>query len=174
MALRSEKTNNHCHPGSSGPQNQLFAYDFRLEETGKEKDLADYLVFGIEVIAPGNGQVVQVVNGAFDCEPGKFDRSIGVGNMVIIYHGSSEYSLLCHLRHNSIVVSVGDEVKQGQKLGLCGNTENTSRPHIHYNLQDSIQSYEAKALPIQFKKIIVDGEVKTNFEPVRFQKVSNP
>jgi hypothetical protein len=170
---RTSATNNHHRPADQGPQNQLYAYDFRLENTGQEKMLKDYQVFGIEVIAPGNGVVAQVVDGSFDCEPGQSDRSVGVGNMVILDHQNGEFSLLCHFKHASIVVKVGDQVKQGQKLGLCGNSGNTSQPHIHFNLQDHLISYKAKALPAQFSKIIVDGEVKENYEPVRFQQISN-
>jgi len=170
---RTPDTNNHNRPASYGPQNQLFAYDFRADNTGKEKRLEDYPVFGMEVIAPGAGVVVQVVDGSFDCEPGQFDRSVGIGNAVILEHENGEYSLICHFKHDSIEVKVGERVAQGQRLGLCGNTGNSSQPHIHFNLQDDTASYKANALPAQFKKIMVDGELKENYEPVRFQKVAN-
>lgn len=170
---RTPETNNHNRPADKGPQNQIYAHDFRLDNTGKEKNLEDYPVFGAEVITPGNGIVTQVVDGSFDCEIGYADRSIGVGNMVIIDHENGEYSLLCHFKHNSIVVKVGDRVTQGQKLGLCGNTGNTSQPHIHFNLQDDLRSYKARALPAQFEKIVVNGVIKEKYEPVRFEKVSN-
>lgn len=170
---RTAETNNHIRPADQGPQNQLFAYDFRTRTTGKEKELKDYGVFGKEVIAPGDGVVAQVVDGSFDCEVGKFDRSVGVGNMVILDHLYGECSLLCHFMYDSIVVKVGDKVRQGQKLGKCGNTGNTSQPHIHYNLQDGIMSYDAKALPAQFEEILVNGKKRKSYEPVRFEIVSN-
>jgi len=170
---RTPETNNHIKSLDKGPQNQIYAYDFRMDNTGKEKSLSDYGVYGIEVIAPGNGIIAQVVDGSFDCEPGDSDRSVGVGNMVIIDHKNGEYSLLCHFQHNSIIVRVGDKVKQGQKLGLCGNTGNTSQPHIHYNLQDNLRGYKAKALPAQFTQIKVNGVIQTKYEPTRFEIVSN-
>lgn len=170
---RTSETNNHYRPVNQGPQNQLFAYDFRADNKGTEKKLTDYPVYGMEVIAPGKGVVAQVIDGSFDCEPGQFDRSVGVGNAVILDHENGEYSLLCHFKQDSIVVKLGDRVSQGQMLGLCGNTGNSSQPHIHFNLQDDIASYSAKALPAQFKKIMVDGELKENYEPVRFQIVAN-
>ena len=70
-------------------------------------------------------------------------------------------------------VKVGDTVKQGDLLGLCGNTGNASQPHIHSNLHDDLRGYKANALPAQFSKIVVDGEVKEEYEPSRFQQVSN-
>lgn len=170
---RLPEINNHNRPADKGPQNQIYAYDFRLDNTGNEKKLEDYKVFSTEVITPGDGVIAQVVDGSFDCEPGEADRSVGVGNMVMIDHQNGEYSLLCHFKHQSISVKVGDRVKQGDLLGLCGNTGNTSQPHIHFNLQDNLRGYKANPLPAQFAKIIVNGEVKKKYEPIRFEQVSN-
>lgn len=114
-----------------------------------------------------------MISGAIDVLPGERDRSVGVGNAVIIDHENGEYSLLCHFKYNSLKVKVGDKVRQGDILGLCGNTGNTSQPHIHFNLQDGPLMHTAKALPAQFAKILVNGEVKTNYEPIRGQMVSN-
>jgi murein DD-endopeptidase MepM/ murein hydrolase activator NlpD len=170
---RSPETNNHNRPADKGPQNQIYAYDFRMENTGAEKQLEDYGVYGAEVIAPGAGVVAQVVNGSFDCELGEADRSVGVGNMVMIDHQNGEFSLLCHFKYDSIVVVVGEAVAQGQKLGLCGNSGNTSQPHIHFNLQDNLRGYKANAIPAIFSKIVVNGVTKTDYEPVRFEQVAN-
>lgn len=170
---RTPETNNHIRPAESGPQNQLYAYDFRTENTGNEKTLEDYPAFGKEVVSPGDGVVVQIIDGSVDVLPGERDRSVGVGNAIIIDHQNGEYSLFCHFKHNSIKVNVGDKVKQGDVMGQCGNTGNTSQPHIHFNLQDGPFMHTAKALPAQFAKITVDGKVKTNYEPIRGQHVSN-
>ena len=170
---RTPETNNHIRPADKGPQNQLYAYDFRIQNTGKEKILEDYPVFGKEVLAPGDGTIIQVINGAIDVKIGERDRSVGVGNAVIIDHQNGEYSLLCHFKHDSIIIKVGDKVKRGHLLGLCGNTGNTMQPHIHFNLQDGPLMHTAKALPAQFKKIVVDGETEINYEPIRGQFVSN-
>ena len=170
---RTAETNSHFKLINQGPQNQLFAYDFRSKTTGEEKTLEEFPVFGKEVISPADGIIVQVINGAIDVMPGERDRSVGVGNAIIINHQNGEYSLLCHFKFNSIMVKVGDKVKQGEVLGLCGNTGNTTQPHIHFNLQDGPLMHTANALPAQFAKIIVDGEVRTNFEPIRGQMVSN-
>jgi hypothetical protein len=167
------ETNNHIRPPEQGPQNQLYAYDFRTETTGGETKLTDYEVFGKEVLAPGDGIITQVIDDSIDVLPGERDRSVGVGNAIIINHQNGEYSLLCHFKHNSIRVKVGDLVKQGKVIGLCGNTGNTFQPHIHFNLQDGPLMHKANALQAQFKKIIVNGKVKTNCEPIRGDKVSN-
>jgi len=99
---RIPETNNHIRPANQGPQNQLYAYDFRAESSGNETKLEDYEVFGKEVLAPADGMIAQVVDGSIDVLPGERDRSVGVGNAIIINHQNGEYSLLCHLKHNSI------------------------------------------------------------------------
>lgn len=170
---RTPETNNHIRPTDKGPQNQLYAYDFRMNNTGHEKALEDFPVFGKEVITPGDGSIIQVINGAIDVMLGERDRSIGVGNAVMINHQNGEYSLLCHFKHNSIRVKVGDKVKREDLLGLCGNTGNTSQPHIHFHLQDNPRLHLGKALPAQFRKIMVDGKIKENYEPIRGQYVAN-
>jgi murein DD-endopeptidase MepM/ murein hydrolase activator NlpD len=170
---RTPSTNNHNRPSNSGPQNQLYAYDFRDEFTGIKQQLEDYIVYGMSVLAPGRGKIIQVIDGSIDCIPGEFDRSVGVGNAVIIDHNNGEYSVLCHFKYNSIKVKVGDDIQQGEMLGLCGNTGNTSQPHIHFHLQNKPLMHQAGSLPAKFVKIIVDGIVKTNYEPVRFEHVSN-
>ncbi len=171
---RTVETNNHLKfKDTGGPQNQLYAYDFRGDNSAEEKKLEKHKVFGMEIIAPGDGVIIQVIDGAIDVLPGERDRAVGVGNAVIIDHQNGEYSLLCHFKYNSITIRVGDKVKQGDLLGLCGNTGNTSQPHIHYNLQDGPLMHRANALQAQFSKIMVNEKIKENYEPVRGEYVRN-
>lgn len=163
--------NSHLRP--DGPQNQLYSYDFRKSHQGEGKKLEDYEVFGEEVLSPGDGTIVQVIDGSFDVLPGEKDRSVGVGNAIIIDHNNGEWSMLCHFKHNSIKVGVGDKIKQGDLLGLCGNSGNTSEPHVHFSFQDGSLMHTAQALPATFTEILVDGVLTQNAEPERGQKVSN-
>src|SRR3989344_732463 len=166
---RGSKVNNHYSSKS-----QRYAYDFMsLRVKNKGEDLKDFEIFGIDVIAPGAGVISQVIRDCGDMEIGKRDKSVYTGNMVVIDHGNGEWSVLCHFKYNSIKVKERDRVRQGDVFGLCGNTGNSSEPHIHYHLQDNALMLRAKGLPTQFSKIMVDGLVKDNVEPVRYQKVSN-
>ena len=133
---RNASTNSHIRPPDQGPQGQLYSYDFRNGHTGSGDNLEDYEVFGKEVIAPGDGEIIQVISGVIDNKPGERDRNVGIGNALIIDHKNGEYSLLGHFKQDSITVKVGDIVKAGDTIGLCGNTGNTSEPHIHFGLQD--------------------------------------
>lgn len=75
---RTPETNNHNRPPDQGPQNQIYAYDFRMESTGSEATLEEFKCFGKEVLAPGDGVVAQVIDGSIDVLPGEHDRSVGV------------------------------------------------------------------------------------------------
>jgi len=169
---RTVETNNHADPERS-PKSMQHAYDFRLEHTGDGTKLEDYEVFRKEVTSPANGKIIQIINGAIDVIPGERDRGNGVGNMIITDYGNGEFGMLCHLKHNSIKVEVGDEIKQGQAVGLCGNTGNTSEPHVHFQLQDGPFMHNSNALLAQFRRITVDGEIKENYELIRGEMVSN-
>lgn len=170
---RDLEKNNHFKPDGSGPKSQRFAYDFARDHKGEGKVLEDYEAFGSEIIAPADGIVCQVVNGSIDVSIGESDRFVFPGNMVVIDHENGEWSVLAHFKHNSIKVEVGNNIMQGEVLGLCGNTGNTSEPHVHFHLQDNALVHRANGLPTQFSKIKVDGEIKKNYEPERGQKVEN-
>lgn len=169
---RAAETNGHIR--KDGPRHQIYAYDFREEFTGIKDSLEDYEVFGKEVIAPADARIILVINNVIDLNPADQKRGSGIGNAVGFDFGNGEFGLLCHFKFGSITVKEGDTVKQGEVLGLCGNSGSSSQPHIHFNLQENPKMKNRKALPAQFRKILVNGEIKENYEPVRFEKVSNP
>lgn len=57
----------------------------------------------------------------------------GYGNTVKLYHGQDVYTLYAHCQ--SILVNVGDVVKQGQIIALVGSTGYSTGPHLHLGLQ---------------------------------------
>jgi len=141
--------------------NQRFAFDFEaLDREGKiyrgsGKKNEDYYSFGKEVLAPADGIVVEVVEGIRDNKPGSMNPYLALGNTVIIRHRRNEVSVLAHLKQGSIKVKVGDKVKRGQVVGLCGNSGNSSAPHLHYHLQDSEIIQEGKGIKCYFQKVII-------------------
>lgn len=90
------------------------------------------------------------------------------GNYVIIKHENGEYSMLAHFKQSSILVKEGQKVMQGEIIGLCGNSGNSSEAHIHFQVMDSPDLYTSRSIRIQF----ADEE-----EPVQgdfvFEKSSN-
>ena len=54
------------------------------------------------------------------------------GNYAVIRTaGSSLYVALAHLRRGSLLVSPGDRVGPGDRIGSCGNSGNSTQPHLH-------------------------------------------
>lgn len=77
-----------------------------------------------------------------------------MGTSVIIDEGNGRTHYFMHMVENSLVVSVGDEVKQGDKLGLIGNTGNSFGAHLHYDVReggsrigDPMLAYDCTTLP---------------------------
>lgn len=57
----------------------------------------------------------------------------GYGNLVILDHGNSWYSLYGHL--DTITVSCGQNVNQGDIIGTVGKSGNTTRPELHFQME---------------------------------------
>jgi murein DD-endopeptidase MepM/ murein hydrolase activator NlpD len=157
--------------------NQRFAFDFVVaDETGKTHKgdgsaNEDYFAFGREVISPGDGEVTDVINGVRDNVPGSMNPYSALGNAVIIRHRENEVSVLAHLKLDSIKVKVGDKVARGQLIGLCGNSGNSSEPHLHYHLQNTPIIQDGTGIKCLFHKITIvsngQQQVKTDYSPVK-------
>jgi hypothetical protein len=157
---------------------QRFSIDFVLVKDGRlfsgdGSDNAQYFCFGQPVLAPADGQVVMVADGFQDNPPGHPTRDSPKGNMVLIAHGHSEFSMMDHLKQNSVRVKKGDKVKQGDVVGECGNSGPSPVPHIHYMLQNSGGLPLPDSLPAQFVDYYADGKSVASGEPERGQMVSN-
>lgn len=132
-----------------------------------------FYCFGQPVLAPADGTVVRLQDGFADNEPGKPARDADFGNQVILYHGNSEYSMLAHLKQNSIKVKKGDKVKQGDVIAACGNSGNSPAPHLEMRLQNSHGYPPPITLPIQFVNYTLNGKLVELGEPVRGDVVGN-
>jgi len=149
-----------------GGANQFINYHYEIEEQRYAYDLViikngqsfrntptsndDFYAFNKEVVAPCDGRVVQVVNSIVDNELGSTNVSNPEGNYVIIQHANNEYSLIAHFKQNSIVVKEGQMIKQSQLVGYCGNSGNSSEPHIHFQVMNSPNHHNAKSIRIRF------------------------
>lgn len=83
-----------------------------------------------------------------------------VGNHVTVRTAQGTYALVAHLRRGSVRVQVGDVVTAGQVVGECGNSGNSSEPHVHAQLMDRASLWTANGLPISFTQVQV-GESTT-------------
>ena len=133
----------------------------------------DYYAFGKELIAPCDAEVVLVVDGVKDNEPGELNPIYIPGNTIILKTGNNEYLFFAHLKQNSIVVKQGQKIKKGELLGLCGNSGNSSEAHLHFHIQNVENMNKATGAKCYFDEIIVNGELKKDYSPIKGEKIRN-
>lgn len=78
-----------------------------------------------------------------------------VGNHVTIRTEDGDYALVAHLRQRSATVRVGDHVQAGDVIGACGNSGNSSEPHVHAQLMDRKNLLLAQGIPLEFAGVCV-------------------
>jgi hypothetical protein len=167
----TELNQHHDTPNQRFALDSLGVGDDGKTHKGDGKVNEDYFAFGREIIAPADGVVTDVINGVRDNIPGLMNPYSAVGNAVFIQHRKNEVSVLAHLKLDSITVKVGDKVTRGRAIALCGNSGNSSEPHLHYHLQNTPIIQDGAGIKCLFQKvkIIVDGreQLKTNYSPVK-------
>ena len=120
--------------------NGLFAKD----DISKNKNWNTY---GIELISVADGTVIDIKDGIIENEPLSEDMAVRItketigGNYIIIDIGNNIHAIYGHLIPNSLKVSIGDEVKKGQIIGLLGNSGNSDAPHLHFHLESKSNSF---------------------------------
>lgn len=160
------------HPAQTG------AFDFIItNEDGKSYKNdglknEDYYAFGKDIMAPCDGEIVLAVDGIKDNTPGKLNPIYIPGNTVIIKTDNDEYLLFAHFKQFSIKVKQGDKVKKGQLLGLCGNSGNSSEPHLHFHIQNQEDMNTAIGAKCYFESLQVNDEKRTDYSPVKGDVVS--
>lgn len=81
-----------------------------------------------------------------------------VGNHVTIRSDSGICATIAHLQRGTLTVSVGDRVAAGQQIGSCGNSGNSSEPHVHAQLMDRASLWTAQGVPMSFRQIALSEE----------------
>ena len=122
---------------------------------------------GMDIVARGTdtwGQnVVAVADGVVDtvsntcphdkASDGACNCGSTWGNYILIRHnyaGVTYYSRYAHLRQNSMTVSNGDSVSAGQVIAQCGNSGNSTGPHLHLELYEGSRTQEKAQKTFQY------------------------
>ena len=158
---------------------QKNAFDFLIKgKNGNSyktdgKTNEDYYAFAKEIIAPCSAEVVLAVDGINDNVPGELNPIYVPGNTVILKTGLSEYLFFAHFKQNSVQVKLGQKVEKGTVLGLCGNSGNSSEPHLHFHIQNVKDMNVATGIKCYFDKISVNGDIKTDYSPIKGDQIEN-
>jgi len=121
-----------------------------------------------------SGLISRAHDGKPDAPPGELTNNFEapLGNHVVIQMETGTYLLIAHLKHGSVLVKTGDTVEEGQTIGECGNSGNTSEPHIHIHHQRQDPAVFpinfAEGLPLYFRdhdgNPMPVGGIETNSE----------
>ena len=96
-----------------------YALDFKMKE-------------GTKICAARSGVVISIRE---DSEKGGLKpEMLSEGNHIIIEHADGSQAHYWHLQKNGVLVNEGDTVKQGQIIGLSGNTGYSAFPHLHFEV----------------------------------------
>lgn len=132
--------------------------------------------FGRAVLAPVEGIVIATHDGEADHPAYRGLPSVGyaltqrrraaagweslAGNHLLIDSGDAVV-VLCHLRRGSITVRTGQRAAVGDLVGRCGNSGNSTQPHLHVQAIDVPDVERAEGLPLSF-----DGTLPRNGQVV--------
>ena len=152
---------------------QTFAIDLAHEPAGATRPSGyrrpeEFPGFGKEIVAPADGRVVIVRDRARDHRSrstaglamlmrfeGQLRQALGggrllAGNTIVLDLGGGVFASLSHLKRGSARVEPGQRVRRGDVLALCGNSGNSSEPHLHFQLMDHHRQSIAAGLPFEF------------------------
>jgi Peptidase family M23 len=161
--------------GTLDPSEQ-FAIDWiKVDHQGKAfrgdgKTSEQWLCYGVEVLAVAPGRVVEVMRDLPDQPPGTAPANLTLpqiaGNHVILDLGGSRYAMYAHLAPHSVTLHVGDRVQAGDKLGLLGNSGNTTGPHLHFQISDRPSTLDTTSLPFVFENTILQSRTSANLDDI--------
>lgn len=163
----------------NGHKSMRGAFDFLVmgpngkSSRGQPHTNDDFYAFGKEIIAPADAKVIFTINDIDDNLWPAMNRAAGGGNMILLETAQKEYLLMAHLKKGSVVVKEGELVKQGQLLGLCGNSGNSTEPHLHYQTINTADLLGATGAWTYFDDIKVNGKIMQDYMPTRGDKISN-
>ncbi len=113
------------------------AQDVALRSFGEQ-------LVGVPIFAALDGTVIGTQDGYDDMNTQALGQP---SNYVIIDHGNGRVCYYWHMRKNSVAVSVGQQVKAGEQIGLVGSSGNSTGPHLHFATYDNGNVFEPFAGP---------------------------
>ncbi|MEZ5277716.1 MAG: M23 family metallopeptidase [Opitutaceae bacterium] len=125
------------------------------------------------IYSPIDGVVEVAVDGVPDNIPGELNRSSAMGNHLMLKSPDGFVVVLAHFKQGSIAREAGEPIKAGDFLALCGNSGNSTEPHLHMHVQSGIGMAQSVAMRMVFPSITVNGVPQENYSPKRGDVISN-
>jgi len=127
--------------------------------------------FGRPVLAPCAGTVADVHDGEPDHagrrsqlalppyalgQAGRLRQGLDAvaGNRMTIALPGGGFVALAHLQRGSVQVRAGEDVAEGQAVARCGNSGNSTEPHLHVQAMDAADARAAQGLPLVFRSYL--------------------
>ena len=112
--------------------------------TGIDTEITNFTAqdIGVPIFAALDGTVIATHDGEFD--KNTMLNSLPP-NYVEIDHGNGQTTTYIHLKKDSVVVVVGQQVTAGQQIGLTASSGNSTAPHLHFQSEVNGQVFESFA-----------------------------
>ncbi|MEM9175527.1 MAG: M23 family metallopeptidase [Myxococcota bacterium] len=103
--------------------------------------------WGTPILASRGGVIVEVINDmvASGTRTGEFEKD----NRVVIEHRDGTFAIYAHLRHGG-PARVGQHVRQGDLIGLSGDTGFSTGPHLHFEVFKFRRDGKRQTIPVKF------------------------
>lgn len=137
---------------------QRWAYDLVVDPHSNGSELnQEYGCFGATVYAPIAGEIRTASDTEPDRKPDQDapDIDAAFGNYIVMEpKGTDNRLIIAHLKSKSLLVKRGDFVAEGTPIAACGNSGNSTEPHVHIHyieLHDLGEETVMTALPLYFR-----------------------
>jgi hypothetical protein len=142
----------------------IYATRDRQAAAGDANLAKNYFGFGKEILAVADGTVVDMLDGLpdvptiYSAPPATLETA--AGNFVIQDIGNGKYACYAHMVNGSVRVKKGDILKEGQVIGLMGNSGNSDVPHLHFQVVTGTPSFlGAEGYPHVYRSFDAIGTV---------------
>lgn len=91
---------------------------------------------------------------------------------MVLQVGSERFILFAHLKQGSVLVHEGEHVDCGKVLAQCGNSGNTSAPHLHLQVQNRAEftAPDLRTYPAVFRDAMVVRGSENREDPVMLRR----
>jgi murein DD-endopeptidase MepM/ murein hydrolase activator NlpD len=137
-------------PFEKGQSHQVIqSYNGHLTHRGPNRYAVDFAMSeGTTVCAAREGIVVDLKESS--TTGGRDKKLTNQSNYVSIAHADGTIGEYHHLKHDGVLVEVGQRVTAGQPIALSGNTGYSTSPHLHFGVYSAANAESLQSHRITF------------------------